>query len=169
MRKFILPGIMAVALSSASTLALAQSTTETQTPPANQPTTEQPAQSGQMNNQTGTSGATSGDTMKSGSAVGADAKTMTSADAQEWVGKRVYSSDDNDIGEIAALKTGADGNVTAFHADIGGFLGIGESRVAVKPSDLEMRDDKLYLNMTKQEALKLPRVTEAGEQQQKTQ
>lgn len=83
---------------------------------------------------------------------------ITSSQAKEWVGKRIHSRDENDIGEIADFRAGSDGNVEYFHSDIGGFLGLGETSVKIKPSHFEMREGKLYLNMTKDEALQLPRI-----------
>ena len=82
---------------------------------------------------------------------------MPVADAENWVGKRVYAADGSDIGEVSAFKAGASGNVEYFRTDIGGFLGIGETHVQIKPEQFTMRDDKLYLNMTKKEAMTLPR------------
>lgn len=83
---------------------------------------------------------------------------ITAVEADKWVGKRIYDRNGSDIGEIAQFKTGADGNVEYFHSDIGGFLGIGETSVQVKPSQFRMDGDRVLLNLTKDEAMKLPRV-----------
>jgi hypothetical protein len=137
MRKLIIPGVLALALTGASTIAMAQTQTD-----ANK---SEQTQSQKMKK-------------KETTALGTEKLVVTAAQAEEWVGKRVYSDNDEDIGEIAAFKAGDDGNVQYFHTDIGGFLGIGETSVQVKPDQFAMRGDKLYLNISKEEAMKLPRV-----------
>jgi len=146
MRKFIIPSLMAVALTGVSTIAMAQTTTQTEAPA------------------TKMDGAAKSEGMKKSTESAASGTVgvlvIKVADAESWVGKRVYSSTGSDIGEISAYHAGSDGVVEYFHTDIGGFLGLGETSVQVKPSQFDMRDEKLYLNMTKDEALKLPRITE---------
>ena len=53
---------------------------------------------------------------------------VTPTDA--WIGRAVYGSDGNHLGEIAAIAAGE------LYVDIGGFLGIGETRVL-------LNDDRL--------------------------
>ena len=53
---------------------------------------------------------------------------LTDEEAKAWVDKVVYSSDDKNLGEVADFKRDAAGHVTELHADIGGFLGLGETR-----------------------------------------
>jgi hypothetical protein len=141
MLKFVIPGVLALALTGAGTMAIAQ--TQTQTQAGGETTTQ-----------------SQGGTMKQGKTAmpASEKQVITAAQAEAWVGKRVYTDDDSDIGEIAAFKAGDDGNVMYFHTDIGGFLGIGETSVQVTPAQLEMRGDKIYLMVSKEEAMKLPRV-----------
>ena len=139
MRKMIIPALMALALTGASTVALAQQQTQS-APQAD----------------TNSQGIKQSETNMLGQ------KKVTAAQGEEWVGKRVYSQNGDDIGEIAAFKAGDDGNVRYFHTDIGGFLGIGETSVEVKPDQFEMRDGKVYLNMSKKEAMQLPRVEKSN-------
>lgn len=54
--------------------------------------------------------------------------TWTEADL---IGKRVYGPNDEDVGEISAVSLSADGKVQGAVVDVGGFLGIGEKRVAL--------------------------------------
>ena len=206
MKKFLIPGVMAAALTGASTAAIAQSTTTT-TPDQTQPsqtetmkdttsgmsgsssgtvtTTNEPdssgmttttttgttsGESGSMTNEPAESGtqATDSNAPASGTTASAPdtggAKVMTLADGQQWVGKRIHSVDGADIGEVAAMKAGPNGNIQYFHADIGGFLGFGETSVQVTPDQLEMRKDKLYLSMTKEEAKQLPPVENTADE-----
>lgn len=101
------------------------------------------------------------DAMRDSAAAPADAateRTYTIAEGEEWIGKRIYSSKGEDIGEVSGLVKGSDGNVEAFHADIGGFLGLGETTVRVSPSQFTLVDDKVTLPMTSEQAKSLPHV-----------
>lgn len=153
MRNIIMPGLMAIALSGASTIAIAQTTAPAASETAPVETNKMDRGDGAKSEMKGT--ATSSESVTTRTVP----LTITAADAEKWVGKRVYSSDGSDIGEISAYHAASDGKVQYFHTDIGGFLGIGETSVQVTPAQFDMRDEKLYLSMTKDEALKLPRVT----------
>ncbi len=116
--------------------------TET-TPPAAQPA--DPA--GKRLAPTGTTAATS-------------APTMTEAQAKQWVDKAVYSSDNKNLGSVAAIQRDASGKVTEMHADIGGFLGIGSTRVKLEPSQFKLSGDRVQLDLTSEQAKQLPKVTQ---------
>lgn len=89
----------------------------------------------------------------------ADSKLMmTDAQAQAWINKSVYSSDNQNLGEVAAIKRDQAGNVTELHADIGGFLGLGETRVRVLPNQFEVAGDRILLDMTGDQAKSLPHI-----------
>jgi hypothetical protein len=71
--------------------------------------------------------------------------------SEDWVGRAVYSSDDKDLGEVAKL------NGSDIYVDIGGFLGIGETRALIKADQiLDVRDDRIVLKLSEAEAKKLP-------------
>ena len=74
------------------------------------------------------------------------------------MGKAVYSSDGSKIGEVVALQRATDNKVTELHADIGGFLGMGESRVKLMPSDFKLQGDRVLLTITKEQAMASPKV-----------
>ncbi len=104
-------------------------------------------------------------TTGAGSGSGADlmgsteeAITLTSQQAQDWVGKTVYSSNGKDVGEVAAFARGSDDKVTEMHIDIGGFLGIGETRVKLMPNQFKLSGDRATIDMTSDQAKDLPRV-----------
>jgi len=84
--------------------------------------------------------------------------TLTDAQAKSWVDKPVYSSDNKKIGEIAEFKRGTDNVVQEMHADIGGFLGMGETRVKLTPEQFKLQSDRAILNMTQAQAKDLPKV-----------
>lgn len=83
---------------------------------------------------------------------------LTEAEAKNWVGKTVYSSDEKNLGEVAAFQRGSDGKVHEMHADIGGFLGIGETRVRVLPSEFSLSSDRVILKMSGEQAKALPKL-----------
>jgi hypothetical protein len=99
-------------------------------------------------------------TGSAGLAADHDAKFRAEADpmeihASEFIGKRIYSSeaeiegdafdgvqgDWEDIGEINDVIMSRDGRVEAVLVDIGGFLGIGERRVAVNMGSIRFVAD----------------------------
>lgn len=88
----------------------------------------------------------------------AAAITMTEDQAKQWVDKAVYSSDGKEIGEVAEFKRSTDNKVTELQADIGGFLGMGESRVKLTPSEFKLQGDRVVLNITEEQAKALPKL-----------
>ncbi|MEZ5853964.1 MAG: PRC-barrel domain-containing protein [Hyphomicrobiaceae bacterium] len=84
--------------------------------------------------------------------------TLSESEAKAWINKVVYSSDNKNLGEVAAFARDSSGKVTEMHADIGGFLGIGETRVRIKPDQFSLVGDKVVLNMTADQAKSLPRL-----------
>ncbi len=93
-------------------------------------------------------------------AIPAPAALMLTADqAKTWIGKPVYSSDNTKIGEVAAFARGTDNTVNEMHADIGGFLGMGETRIKLMPAQFKLQDDRVVLNQTAAQAKLLPTVT----------
>lgn len=91
--------------------------------------------------------------------IAKDAAIMLSAEqAKTWVGKSVYSSDGKNVGEVAAFARGTDDKVSEMHADIGGFLGLGETRVRLAPAQFKLAGDRVTIDMTADQAKELPRV-----------
>lgn len=81
---------------------------------------------------------------------------LTESEAKQWIDKVVYSSDGRNLGEVAAFKREMDGRVTEMHADLGGFMGLGESRVLLSPAQFRVDGDRIVLNMTADQAKALP-------------
>ena len=86
------------------------------------------------------------------------AVTMTEDQAKGWVDKVVYSSDNKNIGEVVEFKRGSDNKVTELHADLGGFLGMGETRVKLMPSEFKLEGERVVLNITEEQAKALPKL-----------
>jgi hypothetical protein len=85
--------------------------------------------------------------------------TVSEEAAKEWIGRTVYSSEGTKLGAIAALQRDPDGKVTELRADMGGFLGFGESRVRITSDQIkEATDDGVTLTLTEAEAKTLPTI-----------
>jgi hypothetical protein len=150
-------------LSSASVIALlamspavAQTTT---TPPA---TTQDKSQSTTPSTPSATQDKSAAPSTQTGTQPAAQdqasAVTLTEDQAKEWVDKTVYSSDGKEIGEVYEFKRAADNKVTELHADIGGFLGMGETRIKLTPSEFKLQGDRVVLNITEEQAKALPKI-----------
>ncbi len=87
-----------------------------------------------------------------------DTIKLTDAEAKNLVNKVVYSSDDKNVGEVAQIARDSSGNVTELHADIGGFLGLGETRVRVMPDQFQVREDKIILMLNSEQVKTLPKI-----------
>lgn len=85
----------------------------------------------------------------------------TDVRSEEMVGTTVYGADDANIGEIGNIVMTADGKVDAYVIDVGGFLGMGEKKVAVGSDNLAFMVDQdgkkfLYTTFTKEQLDKQP-------------
>lgn len=83
---------------------------------------------------------------------------LTAQEATKWVGKPVMSSDGKNLGKVASFEHGADNKVTEMHADIGGFLGLGEHHVRLMPAQIKLQNDRVLLNLTSAQAKELPKI-----------
>jgi sporulation protein YlmC with PRC-barrel domain len=77
-------------------------------------------------------------------------------DVRNVIGKDVYGSNGNQVGEINNLLVGADGRVHAAVVEFGGFLGIGENKVAVPWDQLNITQDRITTNMTEDQVKAAP-------------
>jgi len=84
--------------------------------------------------------------------------SLTEQEALRWIDKPVYSSDGKKIGEVAAFQRDAATNkVIGMHADIGGFLGIGQTRVKLTPAQFKLQGDRVVLDLTSAQTNDLPK------------
>jgi hypothetical protein len=86
------------------------------------------------------------------------APVLTEAEAKELIDAKVLSSDGKNLGEVAAIQRDSEGRVTELHADIGGFLGMGQTRVRVMPSQFTISDKQVRLTMTAEQVNALPKI-----------
>ena len=153
--KSIIPAAVASLLMAGS--ALAQTSTAPTTTPSTKPsdtTTTAPKSPGTMTTTPSTTppAATTGTTMSK------EGITLTEEQARGWVDKTVYSSDGKNIGEVSAIQLDSSGKITELHADIGGFLGLGETRVRVMPDQFRFDNDRVVLNVAGDAAKALPKL-----------
>jgi len=78
-------------------------------------------------------------------------------DAKSMIGKDVYGANGNKVGELNNLLVGADGRVHAAVVEFGGFLGMGENKVAVPWDQLNINQDRITTNMTQDQVKAAPR------------
>ena len=91
--------------------------------------------------QTGTTGSTS-PAATTGIIVPMESlQNATVMTASDFIGKRVYTRANEDIGEVNDIIVTNDGKVNAIILGVGGFLGIGEKNVAVSMQSIEMAAD----------------------------
>jgi len=84
--------------------------------------------------------------------------SLTEQEVLKWLDKPVYSSDGKKIGEVAAFQRDAATNkVIGMHADIGGFLGLGQTRVKLTPAQFKLQGDRVVLDLTAAQTNDLPK------------
>lgn len=77
-------------------------------------------------------------------------------------GANLYSEKNEDIGEVDRVLTTSEGKVEKLILDVGGFLGLGEHRISVNPSEVRIKtskdgdDVRVYINATKEQLEKRP-------------
>ena len=79
-------------------------------------------------------------------APSADLNFITKRDMNTWratelMGKTVYGSNNENIGEIGDILMNKDGRIVGVVLDVGGFLGLGETNVAVPMRALQFQDN----------------------------
>jgi hypothetical protein len=73
------------------------------------------------------------------------------APTDAWIGRPVYSSDGKHVGEVSAIAG------DKVYADIGGYLGIGETRVLLSLDKIAgVQDERIDLTLTEEQAGNLP-------------
>jgi sporulation protein YlmC with PRC-barrel domain len=77
-------------------------------------------------------------------------------DIEKYIGKNVYGTDGKEVGELNNVLIDPDGRVRAGVVEFGGFLGIGEHKVAVPWNDLNVQDNRLVVNLTKDQVKTMP-------------
>lgn len=89
----------------------------------------------------------------------------------DFVGSRVYTPDDEWVGEVGDVVLDGDGKLEAVIVDFGGWLGIGEKEIAVGMDRLNFKTDQdddndlwVYVEATKEQLEAAPAYDEEGYQ-----
>ena len=88
---------------------------------------------------------------------------IKSAKASELIGKNVYSSTDERIGEIDDIVVSKSGGAPMAVIGVGGFLGIGEKKAAVSFDQLKMQGDKIVAAGLTKDSLKAQAEYKSGD------
>ena len=67
------------------------------------------------------------------------------------IGSAVYDVQNRKIGKVRDLVLDHGGQIASFVVDVGSFLGMGGKNVAVKPGDLKTDNNRLTLDVTKEQ------------------
>ena len=86
------------------------------------------------------------------------APMLTEAEARALIDATVVSSDNKNVGEVSAIQRNSEGKVTEMHADVGGFLGIGQSRIRLSPSQFTISNNRVMLTLTAEQVDRLPKI-----------
>lgn len=84
--------------------------------------------------------------------------SLTEQESKIWIDRPVYSSDGKKLGEVVAFQRDAASKVTGLHVDIGGFLGMGQTRVNLTPTQFKLQGDRVVLDLTAAQAKDLPKI-----------
>lgn len=136
-------------LSVSALAAMAQSTTEPSSPPAEKPPMAKPD-------------TTAPQTAPTPAPQTSPKVTTAPNAAHPMVGKNTLSSEGNKVSDVRAVKTGPDGKVTAIQIKVGGFLGFGGKIVEVPDGKFTQKGDTIQLGYTSDELSKLPEVKDAS-------
>jgi len=71
--------------------------------------------------------------------------------ASKMIGSRVYDLQNRNIGKVRDLIVDRDGKIDEVIVDVGTFLGMGGKRVPVKLSDFKTDNNRLTLDVTKEQ------------------
>jgi len=88
----------------------------------------------------------------------ATSMTLSPEDSLAWVSKPVYSLDGTNMGKVVDFQRGTDSGVTSMHADIGGFWGVGMTRVNLMTAQFKLQGDRVVLSLTAAEVKALPAI-----------
>jgi hypothetical protein len=73
---------------------------------------------------------------------------LTSLEAKAWIGKPVYSSDGQKLGEVAYIQRDDDNKITWMNANVGSFLGVDKHQIKLMPAQIDLQTDRVVLDLT---------------------
>lgn len=69
----------------------------------------------------------------------------------ELVGKSIVTLEGMTVGEVSTVRTDGNGELSSIDAEIGGFLGIGETTITIPATDFTVADGVVVLAKTEDE------------------
>lgn len=75
----------------------------------------------------------------------------------ELIGKSVVTLEGTTVGEVSLVRTDPNGELSSIDAEIGGFLGIGETTITVLARDFAVSDGVVVLAKTEDEVNRMAR------------
>lgn len=72
------------------------------------------------------------------------------------IGSTVYDVQNRDIGKVSDLIVDRAGKIDAVIVNVGGAVGMGGKQVSVKPSELKTDNNRLTLDVTKEQLQQKP-------------
>jgi sporulation protein YlmC with PRC-barrel domain len=78
-------------------------------------------------------------------------------DTERLIGRDVHGVQGERVGDLENLLIDNDGRVRAAIIEFGGFLGIGTNQVAVPWDQLQITDDRIVTNLTREQVRAMPR------------
>jgi hypothetical protein len=73
---------------------------------------------------------------------------LTSPEAQAWIGKPIYSSDGQKLGEVVYIQRDDDNKITWINANVGSFLGVDKHQIKLMPAQIDLQTDRVVLDLT---------------------
>jgi hypothetical protein len=82
---------------------------------------------------------------------------VTAAEEKGWIGRPVFSHDNQKVGEVVEIKRGPDDKVTDIYFDAGADLGVGAKRYHITTHEIEqMRPDGVVVTLKETDVKALP-------------
>ena len=73
------------------------------------------------------------------------------------IGSSLYDVQNRKIGKVEDLVLGRDGRIDLVVVDVGSFIGMGGKNVAVKPSEIKTDNNRLTLDVNKEQLQQMPK------------
>ncbi|MFN3625696.1 MAG: DUF937 domain-containing protein [Hyphomicrobium sp.] len=90
---------------------------------------------------------------------------VTEAEEKDWVGRPIFSRDNQKVGEIIEIKRGPDNRLTDIYFDAGTFLGMGAKRYHITSDQIqEAKPNGLVVTLKESEIEAMPQSPEQAKQ-----
>lgn len=88
---------------------------------------------------------------------------VTAAEERNWMGRPIFSRDNQKVGEVIEIKRGPDNRLTDIYFDAGTFLGMGAKRYHVTSNQIdEVKPSGVVMKLSETEVKALPEATDTA-------